>query len=187
MIKGGIGGGNTQTGIFFEGIVDIVTYLDTKIENYSCIPKEKYKNMTMGVDIFYKNQKVASSFKKYELYRFLERNGINWKSILSKRLLPDDAIYVIHNNTIFIIEVKYQEVAGSVDEKLQTCGFKLYQYKKLFAQLNYEVEYIYILNEWFNDPKYKDTLDYILMQNCKYYFNYLPLHKIGLPIPNRNL
>jgi len=43
--------------------------------------------------------------------------------------LQDDAIYVMSNNTVFIIEVKYQEVAGSVDEKLQTCGFKLNQYK----------------------------------------------------------
>ncbi len=137
----------------------------------------------MGYDIFYNNEIVANSFKKYELYRFLETQNIDWSNILSKKLLPDDAIYVINNNTIFIIEVKYQETAGSVDEKLQTCGFKLYQYRRLLAQLNYEVEYIYILNEWFNDPKYRDTLDYILMMNCKYYFEYLPLHHIGLPVP----
>jgi hypothetical protein len=91
--------------------------------------------------------------------------------MLSKRIL------------FFIIEVKYQEVSGSVDEKLQTCGFKLRQYKKLFAPLNYEVEYIYILNNWFRDKRYKDTLDFIIDMNCKYYFEYLPLHKIGLPIP----
>jgi hypothetical protein len=103
----------------------------------------------MGFDIYYQNRLVASSFKKHELYRFLETQGVDWSKILSKRLLPDDAIYVINNNTIFIIEIKYQEVAGSVDEKLQTCGFKLRQYQKLFAPLNYEVEYIYILNDWF--------------------------------------
>ncbi len=80
----------------------------------------------MGFDIFYNECLIAESFKKHELYRYLETLGVDWTTILSKRLLPDDAIYVIHNNTIFIIEVKYQEVAGSVDEKLQTCGFKLY-------------------------------------------------------------
>lgn len=32
---------------------------------------------------------------------------------------------------------------------------------------------------------YKDVLDYIISINgCSYYFNYLPLQKIGLPIPN---
>ncbi len=80
------------------------------------------------------------------MYKFLQSRDVDWKDFLSKRLLPDDAIYVIKENTVFILEIKYQEVAGSVDEKLQTCGFKIKQYKKLFAPLNYEVEYIYILN-----------------------------------------
>ncbi|UKI35614.1 MAG: hypothetical protein L6V93_16055 [Clostridiales bacterium] len=41
---------------------------------------------------------------------------IGQKSYPKKRL-PDDSIYVIVNNTLFIIECKYQQVAGSVDEK----------------------------------------------------------------------
>lgn len=177
MIKGGIGGSNTQTGIHFEGKVDLLSHLNDFVDGYSC------KKAKIGFDILFENKIVAYSFKKHELYKFLETKKIDWKDILSKRLLPDDAIYVIKENTLFIIEVKYQEVAGSVDEKLQTCDFKLKQYKKLFAPLNYEVEYIYILNNWFRDKKYKDVLDYIISVNCKYYFEYLPLHKIGLPIP----
>jgi len=183
MIKGGIGGSNTQTGIYFEGRVDIVTYLNRSVDGYSCTPRPLFKRNSMGFDIYYQNRLVASSFKKHELYRFLETQGVDWSKILSKRLLPDDAIYVINNNTIFIIEIKYQEVAGSVDEKLQTCGFKLRQYQKLFAPLNYEVKYIYILNDWFRQEQYKDTLDYIIDMRCRYYFEYLPLHHIGLPIP----
>jgi len=185
MIKGGIGGSNTQTGIHFEGIVDIVTYLNNKVKGYSCVAKPlNHKKQSMGYDIYYQDKLVAESFKKHELYRYLELVNINWRDILSKKLLPDDAIYVINNNTVFIIEVKYQEVAGSVDEKLQTCGFKLNQYKKLFAPLNHNVEYIYILNNWFRKPEYKDTLDYIIYMNCKYYFEYLPLYEIGLPVPD---
>ena len=98
-------------------------------------------------------------------------------------MLPDNALYVIVNNTMFIIEVKHQEVNGSVDEKLQTCDFKKKQYIKLLSELNYEVEYIYILDDWFRQPKYKDVLDYIISVNCKYYFNYIPLQKLGLPVP----
>jgi hypothetical protein len=187
MIRGGIGGSNTQTGIQFEGIVDIVTYLNNDVNGYSCIAKPlNNKKQTMGFDIYYNGELVAESFKKHELYRYLDAVGVNWQNILSKKLLPDDAIYVINNNTVFIIEVKYQEVAGSVDEKLQTCGFKLSQYKRLFAPLNHNVEYVYILNNWFRKPEYSDTLDYIIHMNCRYYFEYLPLHEIGLPIPNEN-
>ena len=185
MVKGGFGGGNTKTGIHFEGRVDIVTYLNDEVEGYSCKQKPLNKdNQTMGYNIYFNNDFVAESFKKHELYRFLEEQGIDWNSILSKKLLPDDAIYVTINNTIFIIEVKYQEVSGSVDEKLQTCGFKLWQYKRLFSVLNYEVQYMYILNDWFRDEQYRDTLTYIISQGCSYYFEYLPLDRLGLPLPN---
>ena len=80
--------------------------------------------------------------------------------------------------------MKFQQVAGSVDEKLQTCDFKKKQYQKLLAQLNIDVEYIYILSNWFRKPEYKDVLDYIHSVHCFYYFEYLPLEKIGLPVPN---
>ena len=39
MVKGGIGGKNTQTGIHFEGIVDIVTYLNNDVKGCSCVDK----------------------------------------------------------------------------------------------------------------------------------------------------
>ncbi len=176
MVKGGIGGANTQTGAIFEDEVDIVKFLVNSVDGYSII---EYKT---HIDIFFDSKEVAKSFRKHQLYKYLKLCKVDWEKILSKKLLPDEAIYVIKENTIFIIEMKSQIVAGSVDEKLQTCGFKLIQYKKLFASLNYEVEYLYILNDWFKKPEYKDVLDYVIYTGCKYYFNYLPLHKIGLPL-----
>lgn len=62
---------------------------------------------------------------------FLEEYNIDWRKTISKKLLPDDALLVIIRETLFIIEVKYQQVEGSVDEKLQTCDFKRKQYVKL--------------------------------------------------------
>ena len=82
-----------------------------------------------------------------------------------------------------IIEVKHQEVKGSVDEKLQTCDFKKKQYIKLFSELNYKVEYIYILSDWFRKECYKDVRDYIISVGCHYYYNYIPLQELGLPVP----
>ncbi len=173
MKKGGIGGANTKTGLYFEGDVDFLTFIK-KQKNYS----------VKGNDIFYKSEKIAMSFKKHGLYKYLEKEGIDYKNFISKKLLPDDAIFVIVNNTIFILEIKFQEVTGSTDEKLQTCDFKIKQYRKLLSQLNIEVQFIYILNDWFKKPEYKDVLDYIISINgCSYYFNYLPLQKIGLPVP----
>ena len=49
------------------------------------------------------------------------------------------------------------------------------------APLNIDVEYVYVLNEWFRKEQYKDTLDYIISMNCHYYFDYIPMSKLGLP------
>lgn len=172
MIDKGKGGGSTITGLNFEREGDIIELLK-KQEGYT----------VKGNVIYYKNKEVAQSYRKNALYKFLESKGVDYKKYLSKKLLPDEAFYVVINNTLFIIEMKFQKVAGSVDEKLQTCDFKRKQYAKLMAPLNIEVEYIYILNDWFRKPEYKDVLDYIISVGCQYYFKYLPLQKLGLPVP----
>ena len=175
MIKNGKGGGNTKTGFIFEGKTDLATFLD----------KQKGYDVVDGI-VYYNNEQVARIFKKHGFYKFLKELGIEWENIISKKLLPDDSIYVIINNTLFIIECKFQQVAGSVDEKLQTCDFKKKQYQKLMALANIDVEYIYLLCDWFRDPKYKDVLDYIISVRCQYYFEYIPLTKLGLPVPENN-
>jgi hypothetical protein len=174
MIEGGIGGGNTKTGLNFEKEKDILELLGNT-PGYS----------VKGHVISYEGKEVARSYRKNSLYNFLAEQGVKYKEILSKKLLPDEALYVIVNNTMYILEIKFQKVAGSVDEKLQTCDFKKKQYQRLFAPLNYEVEYVYILSDWFNKPEYKDVLTYITSVGCHYYFGYLPLQKLGLPVPEK--
>lgn len=180
MRKGGKGGSNTLTGLYFENTKDI-------LKIFQKIPGYQIKKSNIGYKIFFKNKYIAHSYKKYQLYKFLKTKGVDWKKVLSKKLLPDDALYVILNNVLYIIEIKYQQVSGSVDEKLQTCDFKKKQYKKLMSLINIDVEYIYILNNWFKNPVYKDVLDYIISVGCQYYFNYLPLKKLGLPVPEENI
>lgn len=172
MIRGGIGGGNTKTGLIYEAKVDLTTFLNGQ-KGY----------VVKDMDIFYNEELVGNIFKKHGLYKFLKQKGIDWREHLSKQLLPDNCIYVIINNTMNIIEVKHQEVGGSVDEKLQTCDFKKKQYIKLFSELNYKVEFMYILSDWFRQECYKDTRDYIISVGCSYYYNYIPLHELGLPVP----
>lgn len=172
MVRGGRGGSNTKTGLVYEGKVDLPTYL-ARQTGY-----EVERSF-----VRYKGELVARVFKKHGFYAFLEEQGIRWSDYLSRKLYPDNCIYVIIKNTLFIIEVKHQETEGSVDEKLQTCDFKRKQYKRLLSRLNIEVEYVYILNDWFRHPRYKDVLDYIISVNCQYYFNYIPLSRLGLPVP----
>lgn len=176
MKKGGTGGSKTLTGLKFEKKVDLYKIL-SQLPGY----KVSKSDSRAGVDVYFKNKLVARCFRKHEFYRFLEENNIDWKKIVSKRLLPDDAMLVIVRDTLFIIEVKYQQVAGSVDEKLQTCDFKRKQYQKLVNPLELKVEYVYVLSNWFKKPEYKDTLDYIQSVNCHYKFNELPLSWLGLP------
>lgn len=78
-----------------------------------------------GDKVFYQDELVARIFKKHDFYKiFLKELETDWTKIISKQLLPDDSIFVIIKNTLYIIECKFQQVAGSVDEKLQTCDFK---------------------------------------------------------------
>ena len=85
MIKDGIGGGNTTTGLVFETKADLKTLLNG-VKNYS-VDKDN--------NVLYKGKLVGMIFVKNGLYKFLEKNGVNWKDYLSKKLLPDDSIYVI--------------------------------------------------------------------------------------------
>lgn len=172
MIEKGKGGGNTITGLNFERAISILDLL-SKTDGY-----EVKRNA-----IYFNGKEVAQSYSKHGLYKYLKSRGVDYTKIISKKLLPDEAIYVIRNNTLFIIEMKFQKVAGSVDEKLQTCDFKRKQYIKLMSSINIEVEYVYILSDWFKKKEYKDTLDYIILVGCHYYFHYLPLEKLGLPVP----
>lgn len=173
MIKGGVGGFKTKTGLAFEERIDLRTAF-TKFQGYTA---EDGK-------LFYNSKLVAELYKKHDFYNnFLRKHNISPKGIISKKLLPDEAIFVIKNKTLFIIEMKFQEVAGSVDEKLQTCDFKKKQYKKLLKRTKLKVEYVYVLGNWFKHESYKDVLAYIKSVKCHYFFETLPFEFLGLPSP----
>lgn len=109
---------------------------------------------------------------KNKLYKHIKEQGINYASIISKKLLVDYGF--LYKNKLYFFEVKYQESNGSVDEKPQTCAFKIYQLTKLAKELGIpseDVHYIYIFSDWFKQEKYKDMLDYIdSIYNCGYLF-----------------
>ena len=165
-------GGGSQTnlnGLHFEQ----TTCLNDALINIGYIIKDNC--------VYKDDELVGISAPKNALYKkILEPNGIDFKKIISKKLLPDEAFYNIQNKTIYIIEKKFQNRDGSVDEKLQTCPFKKMQYQKLFSPIDIKVEYIYVLNNWFKNEKYSDVLDYIISNGCHYYYNEIPLSFLNL-------
>jgi hypothetical protein len=136
------------------------------------------KNGMLNLDpedfIYKKGVKIGFLAEKGDLYKkFLM--GIDYKTIISRQLLPDEALINEVNKTLYIIEKKYQEQGGSADEKLQTCDFKLKQYKKLAKTKGYDAKFIFLLDKWFNQTKYKDVLEYIVSVDCLYYFDEVPI------------
>lgn len=122
---------------------------------------------------------MGYSRSKRNFIRFLADKKIDL-SVNSNTLLPDDAFINMHNKVVYIIEKKFQSVSGSVDEKLQTCLYKKQQYYNLVSQIRFEVAYTYVLNDWFNQNKYRDVLDFIKNMGCYYFFNEIPLYFLGL-------
>ena len=94
--------------------------------------------------------------------------------VISKELKPDEAYFNPEQLTLNIYEKKTQHGGGSADEKLQTCAFKIAEYRKIAKYLGVSPEnvyYTYILDDWFKDPRYKDMLEFIKMTDgCDYMF-----------------
>ena len=164
-------GGGAQTnfnGLHFEQTTSL-REIFTELPNYNVIGNIVFKS---GIE-------AGLLCGKHDLYKkLLEPKNINYKDLISKKLLPDDALLV--KDTVYIIEKKFQSGAGSVDEKLQTCDFKKKEYTKLLSSISLNVEYIYVLSNWFKQPEYKDVHEYILSVGCKYFFNEIPLQVLGL-------
>lgn len=168
-VRGGTGGANTnKTGLAFEkktSLEDALTAANFVVDNFKVYD---------GSDL------VGELAGKHQLYKFLEARDVFWRDRLSGRLLPDDAIYSLANNKLTVVEKKWQEVSGSVDEKLQTVGFKIRQYNRLLDGTGIEFKFIYLLNDWFTQPQYADVLRYIVETGGSYHFNSVPLEELEL-------
>jgi hypothetical protein len=156
-----------------------------KFEQETSLEEALRKASIKGVEldpqdfVFMNGQKIGYLAGKNLLYkRFLKNNEFN--KVVSKKLLPDEAFVNDVEKILYVIEKKFQHRPGSVDEKLQTCDFKLKQYKKLAKLNGYGAKYIYLLSPWFKQDQYKDVLEYINSVGCSYYFNEIPMSILGM-------
>jgi hypothetical protein len=169
MIKGGKGGASTNlTGLAFEkktSLEDALKAAGFEVEKF----------------VVSRDGKILGELaRQHRLYKFLEARDVDWTQRISSKLLPDEALYSIKSKKLTVVEKKWQQISGSVDEKLQTSEFKLRQYRKLVDGLGIQVQYVYLLGDYFAQPRYRDVLEYIKESGSDYHFKSLPLELLDL-------
>lgn len=164
MRKNGFGGANTnKSGLKFEFDTDFSkAIVDNPSLNY--ILKEHtfrpdfekpIKSTTDSVfDVVEKgtNEIVGIITKQYQFYNVLMEQ-YNLGNIHSKKWKPDEVFFNLKRKTVFIVEKKWQETTGSVDEKLFGFNAKRILYQEIFNQRDEEpnipIEFATLLNSDF--------------------------------------
>ncbi len=88
MVKNGIGGANTKTGLAFEGEKELYSFFK-KQENYEIKNMIGIHNLKRNdaFELFYMGEHVANIFKKHAIYVYLEKHhNLNWNYFLSKKI-----------------------------------------------------------------------------------------------------
>tara|TARA_B100000530_G_scaffold275471_1_gene188417 strand:+ start:114 stop:779 length:666 start_codon:yes stop_codon:yes gene_type:complete len=135
----GAGGAKTNaTGLSFEERTILLNKIKT-------IRKTKKEHIVKFLNNPKEYIKITDLFKYMELHNVIDKNIPKPHGCI--RL--DECYLDTELNYIFIIEKKFQQVKGSVCEKIQTALFKLNFFKKTFPQ--YNIIYIYCLSDWFKE------------------------------------
>lgn len=171
MILGGSLGSSTKTGLYWEESTDLTRLLSMQYK--ICPMTSELISLDTGA------YQQIFNVPKWQLYTLLKnRFNLDSETFMSKKILGDEVILNANTKTVYVFEKKSQQCAGSVDEKIQTCDFKKKQLQKMMGSVGYQVQYIYLLNEWFMQPQYRDVLEYIQSVGCEYYFNNIPAYKM---------
>ena len=155
---------DTSTGLQFEKQVHVggkgIDLSQDKMRKYI---EKLYPNVLYSL----------SHINQYKRDKKLYADGAPY--ILTKELKPDEAYYDPEKLTLDIYEKKVQNGGGSADEKIQTCAFKIMEYRKVAKYLNVppeNVHYTYVLDEWFDPEKnirYRDALEFVKsIDGCDY-------------------
>ena len=176
-------GGGAKTnlnGLRFEAETSLLELFDATPQFSSKV----LQNTRFVKNIYLDEALIGYYTEKHDFYKYLEWRGVDLNGINSKKYLPDGVFINERKKKIFVIEKKYQEVAGSVDEKLQTCDFKKKVYQKLISKMadNYSLEYYYLLNSFFKKTQYDDVKAYIQSVGCKYFIGFIEFQELGIEI-----
>jgi hypothetical protein len=137
---------------------------EVSIKNLLGLEQTKVR-MKMDGSIMKGTNDVYYTLELNNKYKVMSKKGLShyFYKILNEEigmvLEPDECFVDEINKKIFIIEVKNQNTSGSVDEKIRCCGVTKDFYKVQYP--GYNIEYIYVLSNFFKENKYKYTIKYI--------------------------
>lgn len=135
----GAGGANTnKNGLSYESLTDL-------LDCQEVLEKQQYGSIIK----FHGNEQVFTKTNQSHLFKNMHEH-IDKSIKKAHGCKNPDECYINHDmKTMFIIEKKFQQVAGSVCEKIQTYDFKIWQYSRMFP--GFRIVYIYCLSGWFKD------------------------------------
>ena len=145
----GAGGANTnKNGLSYEEMTEI-----KESDRYKYTDSIKVKTKMIKQVII--DGELHIKINKAELKLYMNENKkYNTKS--EKALEPDECYINESKKIIYILEKKFQQTSGSVDEKIQTGFFKIWFYNEQYP--DYEIKYCYCLSDWFKSIKYKPEM-----------------------------
>lgn len=203
MKKGGKGGANTNRGgLAFENKTDLAARIKRDLNMTYELIEHKYKKPPLikstakVYDIYSKIDQhlIGIITKQMQFYNILEEK-YQVRNANHKKWKPDEVFFNFDANTIFIVEKKWQQGSGSVDEKIFGFVNKRRLYQNDFNQLSHEpkptVEFSALFNSsWWiyglkntmenndlekyprkNEKQYQDYFDNLRIDGVKIFFD----------------
>lgn len=143
MKAGGTGGANTNRGgLAFENKTDLAARINRDLANKYELRDHKFKiplviNSTSDVYDVYRisdNKMIGVITKQFQFYNVMkEIYGLD--NVNHKKWKPDEVFFNLETNTVYIVEKKWQQGSGSVDEKIFGFVNKRRLYQNNFNQL----------------------------------------------------
>lgn len=185
--KNGTGGKNTNLhGLKFEKETDLSYRIQKDLGNkYRLQEHEPHIKSTSPVyDVIRlkDNKRIGVLAKQLTFYPIMkELYGLD--NVNKKRWKPDEAFFNLETNTVYIVEKKWQNGNGSVDEKIFGFVNKRRLYQNNFNQLEKEpkvtVQFCALFNKsWWlqgnngkNEKAYQDYFDNLRIDGIKIFFD----------------
>lgn len=187
MKKNGTGGANTNAhGLKFEDKTSLAARIDRDLSDKYELKRHdpNSKKSPQAVDVIRKeDQKLIGVLAAKGRFYDLLKERYNLENVDSKEWYPDEAFFNFETNTVYIIEKKWQQTNGSVDEKLLGFPNKRLLYQKIFNQLSKEpkvtVEFgglfgpssWWLKNDGVSVERYRDTFDILRMEGVRVFFD----------------
>jgi hypothetical protein len=173
-INRGTGAGGAETnvnGLLYEEKIDLSSLYK------ECIREKNEKTRTIKFSGYEREFINANKSALHKYMTIIGEKNTNLQPAAGCKE-PDEAYIDINKKIVYIIEKKFQQTPGSVDEKLQTAPFKKQHYGKQFP--NYKIYYIYCLSDWFKRDEYISVLQYLSESNIPIFWGNDPEYKTSI-------